>query len=68
MLLRFSQIQDTTSFEFDPENYDDCETEQELMEALEEVALEQLCTGAELVSGSSSEVWEALVEHRKQEN
>jgi hypothetical protein len=58
---------DSVYFQFIPSEYEDCESVNELAEALEETALEQLSHGAFCTSHSKDELWQILENHRASE-
>ena len=65
MKIRYELAHDTAELDFDPGDYDDCETPEQLMEALEESALEQMSHGAECISHDRADLWETVEQYRQ---
>ena len=61
--LRYSDF-DTLDMEFDPEEFTDCESEDDLTEALENIAFDQLTRGIAIQGATISDLF-ALVEKAK---
>lgn len=65
--VRYELAHDAAEMQFDPSDYEDCETAEELMAAMEELAREQMSYSAKCISHDKSELWEAVEEYRRRQ-